>query len=172
MSVSFCRKHRLAGDSAALERVELTDHFREDFEQIADDPIVRDLEQGRLRVDVDHQDLVRLLHSRQMLDRAADPHGDVEFRPYRHPGLSDLQGLRHPTAVDGLSGSRDRPSKAVREILEQLEVLRVSEAVAAAHDDVRLLRSQASFLGELIELEEGGLRPEEADIVVSGGYGL
>src|SRR5207253_1720432 len=59
-----------------------------------------------------------------------------------------------PTAVDGLSGSRDRPSKAVREILEQLEVLRVSEAVAAAHDDVRLLRSQAAFLGELIELEE------------------
>src|SRR5947208_5708760 len=154
MSVSFCRKRRLAGDPAALERVELTDQFREDFEQIADDPIVPDFEQGRLRVDVDHQDLVRLLHSRQMLDPAADPHGDVLFRPYRHPRLTDLQGLRDPTAVDGLSGSRDRPPKAVREVLEQLEVLRVSEAVAAAHDDVRLLRSQAAFLGELIELEE------------------
>src|SRR3989475_8020630 len=89
-----------------------------------------------------------------MLDRAADPHGDVEFRPYRHPGLTDLKGLRDPTAVDGLSGSRDRPPKAIREVLEQLEVLRVSEAVATAHDDVGLLRSEAAFLREFVELEE------------------
>src|SRR5437016_9783141 len=89
-----------------------------------------------------------------MLDGAADPHGDVEFRPYRHPRLADLEGLRDPTAVDGLSGSRDRSSKAVREVLEQLKVLRVSEAVAAAHDDVSLLRPEAAFLRELVELEE------------------
>src|SRR3989442_15363803 len=92
-----------------------------------------------------------------MLDRAADPHGDVEFGPYRHPGLSDLECLRDPTAVDGLSGSRDRPPKAVREVLEQLEVLRVSEAEATAHDDVGLLRSQTSFLRELVKLEELGI---------------
>src|SRR5438132_12260862 len=89
-----------------------------------------------------------------MLGRAADPQGDVEFRPYRHPGLTDLKGLRDPTAVDGLSGSRDRRPKAVREVLEQLKVLRVSEAVAAAHYDGGLLRPEAAFLRELVELEE------------------
>src|SRR6266550_4286648 len=44
--------------------------------------------------------------------------------------------------------------KAVRELLEQLKVLRVSEAKATAHDDVGLLRPEATFLRELVELEE------------------
>src|SRR5207249_2827500 len=87
--------------------------------------VVRDFEQRRLRIDVDDDDLLRLLHAGEMLDGTADADGQVKLRPDRHPRLADLQHLRYPTAVDGLARGRDRAAEQVRELLEHREVLRV-----------------------------------------------
>src|SRR5213594_2292198 len=89
-----------------------------------------------------------------MLDGTADPDGQVELRPDRHPRLADLQHFRNPAAVDGLARRRDRAAEQVRELLEHREVLRVPEAVATAHDDVGFLRSKAALFRELLKLLE------------------
>ena len=89
-----------------------------------------------------------------MLDGAADPDRDVQLRPHRHPRLPDLELLRDPPAVHGLAGGRDGPAEEVRELLEHREDLRISEAVSAAHDDVRLVRPHPALPDELLELEE------------------
>src|SRR5206468_913319 len=148
-------KIRPCGDRAALEGLQLADHLGDDLEQIADDAVVRDFEQRRLRIDVDDDDLLRLLHAGEMLDGTADADGQVKLRPDRHPRLADLQHLRYPTAVDGLARCRDRAAEQVRELLEHREVLRVPEAVATAHHDVGFLGTEAPLLREFLKVHEG-----------------
>src|SRR5438552_1127359 len=154
MSASFCGNDPPIRSVAALERVELADQFRDDLEQVADDPVVGDFEQRRLRVDVDDEDLLRLLHPGEVLDGAADADRDVELGPHRHPGLSDLEGLRDPSAVDGLARRGNRSAEPIRELLQQGEVLRGAE-----EHDLRLvppdeLRHHLGVRTRSIDLED------------------
>src|SRR5256886_1819458 len=142
------------GIESTREGVELANQFRDDLEQVADDSVVGDLEERGLRVDVDDEDLLRLLHPGEVLYGATDADRDVELRPDRHPGLADLERLRDPSAVDRLARRGDRSAEPIRELLQHREVLRVGEPVSSAHDDVGLLRPQASFLRELLEFQE------------------
>lgn len=67
--------------------------FGHDLEEIADEAVVRDLEDRRLLVLIDGDDDLRVLHAGQVLDRAGNADGDVELR--RH----DLAGLAHLPVV-------------------------------------------------------------------------
>ena len=54
-------------------------HLGHGFEEVRDEAEVGDLEDGRLRVLVDGDDELRVLHAGQMLDGARDPDGHVQF---------------------------------------------------------------------------------------------
>src|SRR5437868_2190517 len=61
--------------------------FGDGLEQVRDQAVVRDAEDRRLRVLVDRDDQLAVLHAGQMLDRTGDAHGDVQVR------RDDLAGL-------------------------------------------------------------------------------
>src|SRR5262245_42433554 len=67
---------------------------RHHLEGVADDPVVRHLEDGRFGVLVDGDDAPRRRHARQMLDRAGDAHGHVELGRHRLSRLPHLVGVR------------------------------------------------------------------------------
>ena len=117
--------------------------LRHDLEQIADDPVVRHLEDRRVLVLVDRDDRLGRAHPRQVLDRARDPDGDVQIGAHHPPGLSDLIGGRTPAVIrDGARGAHGRVAEGGRQILDQLEVLGGTQASASAHDDRRLAQVQ------------------------------
>src|SRR2546427_825665 len=76
------------------------------------------------------------------------------LRPDLHPGLADLQHLRHPAAVHRLAGGRDCTAQQIGEFLEHREGFRVPEAVAAAHDHVGLFRTESALPGEFLKVRE------------------
>src|SRR6185295_13298812 len=90
----------LRGRSAL--RLDLAHGLRErghDLERVADDAVVGDLEDRRLRILVDRDDDLRRLHAREVLDRARDADRDVELRADGLARLADLLGVRTPAGV-------------------------------------------------------------------------
>lgn len=63
------------------------------MEEILDEAEVCDLEDWGLRVLVDCDDCLGVLHACQMLDGAGDADGDVEFWGDDLAGLADLEGV-------------------------------------------------------------------------------
>ena len=61
----------------------------DDDVEVADDAVVRDLEDRRVPVGVDRDDLRRVLHAREVLDRARDAAADEERRAHRRARLAD-----------------------------------------------------------------------------------
>src|SRR5947209_18697249 len=80
--------------TSALAFRDLVDQGRQDRVQVPDDAEVGDLEHGRLRVLVDHDDRPGALHAGAVLDRAGDATGDVHLRCDGLAGLPDLQLVR------------------------------------------------------------------------------
>jgi acyl-coenzyme A thioesterase PaaI-like protein len=90
--------------SLTLALVDLIDELGDDGEQVADQAVVGDLEDGRLGVLVDRDDRLRGLHPGPVLDRAADPDREVQVRApalLRRDPLGHLRQLR-------LIGGRER----------------------------------------------------------------
>ena len=81
-----------------LDRVGQLGH---DLVEVADDPEVRELEDRRIRVLVDRDDVLRGLHPDLVLDRAGDPGGEVELG-------------RRPSCRSGRSGPRRDTSRRRR----------------------------------------------------------
>ena len=69
-------------------------------EDVADDAVVGQLENRRVGVGVDRDDMLRGAHTGQMLDRAADTAGDVNLRRHDLAGLPDLVTIRPVTGID------------------------------------------------------------------------
>src|SRR5256885_16059792 len=89
--------------------------FREpryDLEQVADDPVITDLENRRVLVLVDRDDDLRRAHAGEVLDRARDPDRDVERRGDGLPRLAHLIGVRPPARVPHRPGRSDRGAAA------------------------------------------------------------
>src|SRR5213596_1986817 len=93
--------YSLIGASAKNRLSQLFHQFRNDLEQVPDDPIVRHLEYRRFLVLVYGNDDAAVLHARQVLDRARDAHSDVELRRDDLAGLPDLPVVRHEPRVHG-----------------------------------------------------------------------
>src|SRR6266568_6981816 len=82
--------------SALLGRPDLRAQRGNDLADVTDDGVVRTGEHRRVRIGVDHQNPLRALAADHVLDRAADPAGDVEIRGDPRPGLPDLVRVRPP----------------------------------------------------------------------------
>src|SRR4051812_37263926 len=78
------------------------------LEQIADDAVVRDLEDRRVLVPVDGDDGLGRAHAREMLDGTGDTDRDVEIRTHQSARLPDLVGGRPPAVVSDCAGRADR----------------------------------------------------------------
>src|ERR1700691_1627115 len=79
---------------------ELRGKFRQRRIKIRDQAVVGDLEDRRLLVLVDGDDDLRILHPRQMLDRARDADRNIEIRRHHLAGLADLPVIGGVTGVD------------------------------------------------------------------------
>ena len=117
--------------------------LRDDLVQVADDPEIGELEDRRVRVLVDRDDRARALHPDLVLDRAGDADGDVELRRDGLARLADLRRVRVPARVDDGARCGNGAAERLRELLDELEVLRAAEAAAAGDDHVRVLDRRA-----------------------------
>src|SRR5581483_6877586 len=129
--------------------------LRDDLVQVADDAEVAELEDRGVRILVDRDDDVRVLHADLVLDRARDAEGDVELRRDGLARLADLGRVRIPAGVDDRTGRPDRAAERLRELLRERELLRAAEAAAAGDDDLGVLDRGA---GRLLELLADDLR--------------
>ena len=62
----------------------------DDFEEIADDAVIRDLEDGRIFILIDGHDALRAFHADQVLDGSADADGEVDLGRDGLAGAADL----------------------------------------------------------------------------------
>src|SRR3978361_484259 len=86
--------------SAAPLRLDRLGQLGDDLVQIADHAEIRELEDRRVRILVDRQDVLRVLHPDLVLDRAGHTGGQVELRRDRLAGLADLGRVGVPAGVD------------------------------------------------------------------------
>src|SRR5215208_5637786 len=127
------------GGSAALLGLHCLGQLRQDLVQVADDAEVGELEDRRVLVLVDRDDVLRRLHADLVLDGARDAGRQVELRRDRLAGLANLRGVRVPARVDDGAGSRDGATQGVGERLAQFEALGLAQAAAAGHEDPGVL---------------------------------
>src|SRR4051794_32797397 len=100
--------------------VQFRDDGRDDLEQIANDAIIRDLEDRRLAVLVDRDDRPRALHADEMLDCAGDPERDVELRRNRLAGTANLAIHREPARIADRAGRGHFRPHRLRKLLRDL----------------------------------------------------
>jgi len=127
----------------AFALFQLFDQLRDDFEQVADDAEVGVLEDRRIGVFVDGDDVLGGLHAREMLHRAGDADGEINIRLDGLAGLADLHGVGHPAGVDCGAAGADGAAEDIGEILEQVELLFALEAAAAGDDDLGAFQLRA-----------------------------
>src|SRR3954463_3795829 len=125
--------------SAALLGLHCLSQLGQDLVQVADDAQVGELEDRRVLVLVDRDDVLRGLHADLVLDRAGDAGREVELRRDGLAGLADLRGVRVPAGVDDRARGGDRAPERAGELLERLEALRVAQPAAAGDQDVGVL---------------------------------
>src|SRR6266516_664107 len=133
--------------------------LRDDLVEIAHDPEVAEVEDGRIRVLVDRDDRPGTLHPDLVLNGARDAAGDVQPGRDGLPCLPDLGRVRVPACVDDGAGRADSAAEGRRELFAERERLGRAETAAARDDDVCILdRRPARLLLRL--LDEGGQRRE------------
>src|SRR4051812_44484154 len=76
--------------SLALPRLDRLGQLGDDLVQIADHAEVRELEDRRVRVLVDREDVLRVLHPDLVLDRPGDTGRQIQLRRHGLAGLADL----------------------------------------------------------------------------------
>src|SRR6185436_7160551 len=94
-----------------------------------------DAEDRRLRVLVDRDDDLAVLHAGQVLDRARDAGGDVELRRDDLAGLADLPVVGRVTRVDRGAARAERGAEPVGQRRQHLVELVARAHRAATGDD-------------------------------------
>src|SRR5205085_2992744 len=119
------------------ESLKLLGQLRDDFEQVADEAHVGDLEDGRFLILVDGDDGLRILHSRQVLDRAGNADSDIDFGGDDLAGLADLVIVGRIAGIDRGAAGADARAKLVGKRVEQgMELVGGAEGAAAGDDDL------------------------------------
>ena len=98
---------------------ELLRQLRHDREQIADQADIGDLEDRRFLVLVDGDDDLRILHPREVLDRARNADRDIDVGGDDLAGLADLIIVRRIARIDRGARCADRGAELVGERIEQ-----------------------------------------------------
>src|SRR5215218_7136647 len=110
------------------KRLELAGQFWDNFEQIADEADVGDLEDRRLVVLVDGDDGLGILHPGEVLDGARNADGNVELRSDDLAGLANLVIVGRIARIDRGAAGADGGAELVGERVEQsMELLRRAE---------------------------------------------
>src|SRR5215210_4144208 len=123
--------------------------LREDLVEITDHTEVRVLEDRRVRVLVDREDVLRVLHPDLVLDRPGDAGAQVQLRSNRLAGLPDLGGVGDPAGVDDRAGRGDLTAEGGGQIPCDGEVVLASEAAAGADQDVGVGDVDAALIARL-----------------------
>src|SRR6478735_9636027 len=113
-----CRGGAIADVLAPLRakgNSERLDQLGNGGEEILDQAIVGDAEDRRLLVLVDRDDDLRVLHSSEVLDGAADANRDVQLRRDDLAGLADLPVVGRVAGVDGGAARAERGAELVGE---------------------------------------------------------
>src|SRR3954449_730867 len=113
--------------SAALLGLHGLGELGDDLVEVAHDAQVGELEDRRVGVLVDRDDVLGALHADLVLDGAGDARREVQLRRDRLAGLADLRGVRVPAGVDHRAGCRDGAAERVGEVLGKREVLGLAE---------------------------------------------
>src|SRR5687768_10985376 len=95
-STSSVSRSLISGISGLLE---LSNHRWHDLEQIANDAIVRDLEDRRIAIFINCDDRAGALHADHMLDRTGNAERHVQLWRNSLPGAAHLTLHRQPAAV-------------------------------------------------------------------------
>src|SRR2546423_2142130 len=88
---------------------------RDSLKEIFDEPVIGNLEDGRLWVLVDGDDDFGALHPGQMLNSPGDPDGNVQLGRDDLAGLTHLQVARRVSGVAGGAACSYRPAEHVGE---------------------------------------------------------
>src|SRR5688500_5964020 len=107
------------GGSAALLALDRLGQLGNDLVQVAHDAEVGELEDRRVRVLVDRDDVLRRLHADLVLDRAGDSDREVELRRDGLARLADLAGVGEPARVDDRAGRGNCAAGRVGERLRE-----------------------------------------------------
>src|SRR5438876_3660390 len=89
------QSRRLSG----FELADLLSEHGQDFEQIAHDSVISNVEDWRFRIFVDSDDRLRVLHADQMLNRSGNTDRDVQLGCDSLSRGSDLTIDRQPFSV-------------------------------------------------------------------------
>src|SRR6476661_18560 len=129
----------IACSSAALLGLDRLGQLGDDLVQVAHHAEIRELENRRVLILVDREDVLRALHPDLVLDRAGDAGGQVELRRDRLAGLTDLGRVGIPAGVDHGTGGRNRAAHRLGQFLALLEALGSTEAATATDEDLCVL---------------------------------
>src|SRR3954451_4096154 len=125
--------------SAALLGLHCLSQLGQDLVQVADDAQVGELEDRRVLVLVDRDDVLRRLHADLVLDGARDAGRQVQLRRDALAGLADLRRVRVPARVDDRAGRRDGAAQGVGQLLAELEALGLAQAASARYENLGVL---------------------------------
>ncbi len=112
----------------------LLGQLRNSLEQIVHQPIISDLENGRLRIIVNRHDRFRILHTRQVLNGPRNPNCNVQIWRNDFARLPHLPVVRDVARVDGGSTRTDGRAELIGECFEEAKVLSGLET-APTRDD-------------------------------------
>jgi hypothetical protein len=94
------------------------------LKQIADDAVVRELKNGRIRIPIDRHDHVRVAHPYRMLNGAGYANREIQLGPDCRPGLPYLMLMLDPPGINGCTLSTDFAPEGVGQFLQHSEWLR------------------------------------------------
>ena len=102
------------------------------------------LEDRSVPILVDGDDATSTLHTRDVLGRATDAHGDVQLRSHRLARLADLHAVGHPTRIDDWACRADGGvADQGGEVAQERKVDRIPQSSPARNHDLRLFELYA-----------------------------
>mmetsp|Transcript_11136 Transcript_11136/g.18687 ORF Transcript_11136/g.18687 Transcript_11136/m.18687 type:complete len:330 (-) Transcript_11136:124-1113(-) len=105
--------------------LELLVQLRQNLEEVPNEAVVRDFEDGRVSVLVDGHDHLRVLHTRYVLDGTGDSDGEVNVGGDDLASLAHLKLIGNHAGVDSCSGGSNGAltrAQGLSNVVEHLEV--------------------------------------------------
>src|SRR5258705_5270196 len=127
---------RLFQSSLLSEFAERFGQFGNRLIEIGDQTVIGDLEDRRILVLVDRDDHLGVLHAGEMLNRAGNTDGDIQFGRNHLAGLPNLPVIRRISGIDRGARGADTGAELVGERLDIFgEILAALHGATAGDDD-------------------------------------